>query len=351
MKALHPDDVPHTVAVFSACLASGEPVDVDYRIDVAASGTYRWMRARAWPRRDPGGGIVAWYGVVEDIHDRRLAEEGLRASEEQFRAFAQAVPNHVWASRPDGHLYWFNQQVYAYSGAAPGDLDGVVEWSKVLHPDDLAAAGEAWARSLASGEVYATEFRIRRADGAYRWFLVRAEPVRDAEGAILRWVGTNTDIDERRRQAEELSTLNATLEERVASRTNDLMAAEEALRQSQKMEAVGQLTGGLAHDFNNMLAGIVGSLELMQTRMLQGRMADIERYIGAAQGAAKRAAALTHRLLAFSRRQTLDPKPTDVNRLAEGMLDLVRRTVGPAIPVEFVGAGGLWPTLVDPSQL
>ena len=351
IKVLHPDDVPHTVAVFSRCLASGDPVDVDYRIDVAASGVYRWMRARARPRRDAAGDILAWYGVVEDIHDRRLAEEALRASEEQFRAFAQAIPNHVWASRPDGYLYWFNDQAYAYSGAATGELDGIVAWSRVLHPDDLAAAGEAWARSLSSGEIYETEFRIRRADGAYRWFLVRAEPVRDAGGAILRWVGTNTDIDERRRQAEELSTLNATLEERVILRTNDLMVAEEALRQSQKMEAVGQLTGGLAHDFNNMLAGIVGSLELMQTRMLQGRMSDMERYIGAAQGAAKRAAALTHRLLAFSRRQTLDPKPTDVNRLVEGMVDLVRRTVGPAVPVEFVDMGGVWPTLVDPSQL
>ncbi len=207
MKVLHPDDVPHTVEVFSRCLASGDPVDVDYRINVAASGNYRWMRARARPRRDVAGGILCWYGVVEDIHDQRLAEAALRASEEQFRAFAQAVPNHVWASRPDGHLYWFNNQIYAYSGAAPGELDGIVEWTKVLHPDDLTASGEAWARSLATGVVYETEFRIRRADGAYRWFLVRAEPVWGADGAILRWVGTNTDIDERRRQAEELSNL------------------------------------------------------------------------------------------------------------------------------------------------
>ena len=129
------------------------------------------------------------------------------------------------------------------------------------------------------------------------------------------------------------------------------MATEEALRQSQKMEAVGQLTGGIAHDFNNLLTGITGSLELLGIRIAQGRLNDVERYSIAAQGAAKRAAALTHRLLAFSRRQTLDPKPTDVNRLVSGMEDLVRRTVGPAIEVEVVEAVGLWATLVDPNQL
>ncbi|WP_233553342.1 response regulator [Teichococcus wenyumeiae] len=117
------------------------------------------------------------------------------------------------------------------------------------------------------------------------------------------------------------------------------------------MEAVGQLTGGLAHDFNNLLTGISGNLELLSARVAQGRVKDLDRYVNAAQGAAKRAAALTHRLLAFSRRQTLDPKPTDANRLVAGMEELVRRTMGPAITVEMVTAGGLWPTLVDPHQL
>ena len=126
---------------------------------------------------------------------------------------------------------------------------------------------------------------------------------------------------------------------------------EEDLRQAQKMEAVGQLTGGLAHDFNNLLTGIIGSLELLQTRLSQGRVKEIDRYVGAAQGAAKRAAALTHRLLAFSRRQTLDPRPTDLNRLVMGMEELIRRTVGPEIALEVVAAGGLWSTLIDSSQL
>ena len=125
----------------------------------------------------------------------------------------------------------------------------------------------------------------------------------------------------------------------------------EQLRQSQKMEAVGQLTGGLAHDFNNLMTGITGSLELLQVRLTQGRIGEVDRYVTAAQGAAKRAAALTHRLLAFSRRQTLDPKPTDANRLVAGMRDLIQRTVGPEIAVETVTAAGLWNTLIDPGQL
>jgi signal transduction histidine kinase/CheY-like chemotaxis protein len=155
------------------------------------------------------------------------------------------------------------------------------------------------------------------------------------------------------------------LEALVAERTQELERANEdlksqmtererveaSLRQSQKMEAVGQLTGGLAHDFNNLLTGISGSLELTRARLSQGKADSVDRYITTAQEAVKRAAALTHRLLAFSRRQALEPKPTNVNRLVTGMEELIRRTVGPSIHVEVVGAGGLWSTLVDSNQL
>jgi signal transduction histidine kinase/FixJ family two-component response regulator len=178
-------------------------------------------------------------------------------------------------------------------------------------------------------------------------------------------------IRSRRRQYEVRSYLAArmaaaeTLEELVISRTQELEAvnaalrvemaererAEDALRQSQKMEAVGQLTGGLAHDFNNMLAGISGSLEIIQARIAQGRFGELARYVSAALTSAGRAAALTHRLLAFSRRQTLSPKPTDANALISGMGELIRRTVGPAVRVEEVLADGLWTTLCDPNQL
>jgi PAS domain S-box-containing protein len=285
-------------------------------------------------------------GRVRAATERVRAEEARRHSEEQFRIFTQSVPNQIWAADAHGRIYWCNDQVFAYSGGSKGALgtDTSIDWSRIVHRDDMASVAAAWNRARTDGGVYETEFRIRRHDGAFRWFLVRAEPVRGGDGSVVGWVGTNTDIDDQRRFAERL-------EAEVAARTRELMQAEEALRQSQKMEAVGQLSGGLAHDFNNLLTGITGSLELMGVRIAQGRFADVERYTAAAQGAAKRAAALTHRLLAFSRRQTLDPKATDVNRLVAGLEELIRRTVGPENEVEVVAAGGLWSTLVDPNQL
>ena len=152
------------------------------------------------------------------------------------------------------------------------------------------------------------------------------DPIRTEDGRLIGFAKVTRDLTEKR-------------------------ATEERLRQSQKMEAVGQLTGGLAHDFNNLLTGISGSMEMMKTRMAQGRTQEFDRYFMAAQGALKRAAALTHRLLAFSRRQTLDPQPTNTNRLILGLEELVRRTMGPSIEVEVVGASGVWPILVDPNQL
>ena len=156
---------------------------------------------------------------------------------------------------------------------------------------------------------------------------------------------------ERAGAAAEIRKLATALEQRVEERTTQLTAAEAALRQSQKMEAVGQLTGGLAHDFNNLLAGISGSLELIALRVRQQRYSELDRYFSAADVAIKSAAALTHRLLAFSRRQALDPKPTDINQLIWGMEELIKRTAGPAIDVEVTTAPDIWPILVDRHQL
>ncbi len=150
---------------------------------------------------------------------------------------------------------------------------------------------------------------------------------------------------------QQVQEANGTLEQRVLERTAELDEAHEALRQAQKMEAVGQLTGGIAHDFNNLLTGVIGSLDLMQRKLAAGRTSELERHVSMAATSANRAAALTHRLLAFSRRQPLDPKPVNANRLVTSMEELLRRTIGESIQFEMVTASGLWQTLCDPHQL
>jgi len=169
--------------------------------------------------------------------------------------------------------------------------------------------------------------RLRHRQGGYRWINWAAV----AGDGFFNAVGRDVTLDRERAEA--------------------LRQAEEQLRHSQKMEAVGQLTGGLAHDFNNLLTGITGSLELLRRRIAQGRFDELERYLTAAHGAATRAATLTHRLLAFARRQTLDPRPTDVVQLVDNLRDLIRQTLGPTVVLDWQPVAALWTVLVDANQL
>jgi PAS domain S-box-containing protein len=627
------------------------------------------------PIRDDGDRIIGIFAQGNDVTDRVLAERLAREKEADFLALTRIMPNHMWTARADGSVDWVNDRATEYFGLTDLAFDSE-GWLETIHPDDRATSGHAYLTALRTGNSYETEFRARRHDGAYRWFLARAIPVRDADGAIIRWVGTNTDIHERklaedanardrdrfwqlsqdllvvcdfngsitavnpavtrilgweeaefaghdiltfihpddlqrsltqlvcltqgqtmqgfenrfrakdggyrviawagvpeagrihsvgrdmtqehaaRRERERSWTLSPVIKviatqsgrtlavnpawtqllgwteaesigrhvneflapeglekglrgmeqlargqtmvdyetvslsksgerrriswttmpedgvlyafgrdvtaereaaaalaasraerDRIWNTTNDLMAVagqdgylksfnpawsrllgydeatllgrpflelvaevdrprvvaamaqlargegvtefehrlvhadgtisliswnadpqgdtfyivgrnvteqrrvEEALRQSQKMEAVGQLTGGIAHDFNNLLQGITGSLDLIEHRLAQGRLSDLSRFIKGAMAAANRAAALTHRLLAFARRQPLDPRPVSANPLIASMEDLLRRTMGERIDLVLVLAPDLWPTLCDPHQL
>ena len=346
---IHADDIGPVRERVSAAVRVSDRLESGYRY-IRPDGGLRHIASVSEVVRDSSGRAERIFGVVEDVTARVQAEEALRASEAQFRMFAQAMPNHVWTSPPEGLLDWFNDRVYEYSGAARGELDGQA-WAAIVHPDDLADAAARWGASLASEEPYETEFRLRRSDGAYRWHIGRSVPIRGPAGEITRWIGTNTDIDDQKAAAQVLADQNLTLEARVAARTDELMAAEEALRQSQKMEAVGQLTGGIAHDFNNLLQGITGSLDLLRKRISQGRIGELERFVQGAMTSADRAAALTHRLLAFSRRQPLDPRAVRVNPLIASIEDLLRRSLGERFELELVLGGGIWSTLCDPNQL
>ena len=328
-----------------------------------------WFTFSYSPIRDDDGMVGGMFCANVETTGRVRTQERLVASERAARenaerlqlALAAGAILGTWFWDPITDLFTVDEGFASTFSLDPTVLRGEVKLAHImdaLHPDDRAGLPAAIEEAVGRGGKYVHQYRTRRADGRYHWLEAIGRVDLAPDGTPLGFPGVFVDIEERRaveaeraRDAEELRHLNETLELRVAERTADLMRTEEALRQSQKMEAVGQLTGGLAHDFNNLLAGISGSLELMQTRMQQGRLTDVDRYMTAAQGAAKRAAALTHRLLAFSRRQTLDPKPTDINRLATGMHELIQRTVGPGIQVEVVGATNCWPALVDPPQL
>ena len=325
------------VRLYRGVLETGTPIRFERELEATA----RWLELSAYRVEPASRKQVAV--LFQDQTDRKLAELALQESEADFRTLARAMPNQAWTALPNGHLDWFNEQVYIFSGLPEGSLDGA-GWAVMVHDDDIGASSDRWSSALKSGDTYENEFRLRRADGAYRWHLTRAVPIKDEQGRVTRWVGTNTDIHDQKEAA-------ATLEQRVEERTRQLMQTEEALRQSQKMEAVGQLTGGLAHDFNNLLAGISGSLELIAKRLAEGRTTGLERYLSGAQENTRRAAALTQRLLAFSRRQTLDPRAININKLVAGIEDLVRRSAGPDVQVEVVQAGGLWTAKVDESQL
>ena len=226
----------------------------------------------------------------------------------------------------EGRWVSANPACSAVLGWSEAELVGrTSEWLE--HPDDREQARRT-VQALSEGDPLSRfDVRLRAKSGDYRWLSWTVTP----SDGLLFAVGRDVTAD--KEQAAEQARLEA------------------QLRQSQKMEAVGQLTGGIAHDFNNLLTGITGALDLMQRRIAQGRTADVERYVGLAMASANRAAALTHRLLAFSRRQTLDPKPVDGNALVGSMEDLLRRTLGERITLDFALAPDLWPTYCDPHQL
>ncbi|MFC7378624.1 ATP-binding protein [Brevundimonas sp. GCM10030266] len=283
--------------------------------------------------------------------ERVRSEADRRESETRYEALFNAIDEGFciieFFDGPHGplsdYIHVEANEAYALNAGIP---DVVGQKVREMVGDEADEWVRRYRGVLTSGQPIRFEKELEKTGRWLELAAFRIEPASRKQVAVL-----FKDLTARKQAEQSLKGLNETLEQRVEERSAELMRAEEALRQSQKMEAVGQLTGGIAHDFNNLLAGISGSLELLQRRLHEGRLSGVERYIDAAQDASQRAASLTQRLLAFSRRQTLDPKPVSVNRLIGGMEELIRRTMGPDIEVEVVGAAGLWTTRVDPSQL
>jgi PAS domain S-box-containing protein len=323
----------------------GERIEHFETVRQAKDGTRIDISLTVSPIKDRDGNIIGASKIVRDIGDKKRAEALLERQAQSLAALNQSLERRVEERTADLRnvqtFYMHSSECHAILSRRP---DGKFQYDEVnpatlnlygmireqvvgrtiddiFSPNDAAELSAHLEACLRSGVPYSYSRKHSKATVD-----AIATPIPAESGKPARLAVTARDVSERQN-------------------------LEEQLRQAQKMEAVGQLTGGLAHDFNNLLQGIIGALDRAQHRIQQGRASEADRFIGVAIESANRAASLTHRLLAFSRRQTLDPKPTDANRLIGGMEDLINRTMGPNIAVEVVGAAGLWLTLVDAPQL
>jgi len=388
LAAVHPEDRVLRDAALAHSIDTGEDYQIEYRV-LRPDGRTGWVQVSAQVVRSPEGMPTHLAGTSMNITERREAEmrtqvlldldarlDDIQDPDELAYTAAEMLGRTLNISRAGyGAVDLQNETIkIARDWNAPGvrtlagtlhfrdygsyieDLkrgDTVVFVDADVDPRTAATAGALKAISAQA----VVNMPVTERDGLvallYLNHATRREWTADELG-FIREVAHRTHVAvERRRVERELRALASTLEAKVVERTTALMAAEAALHQAQKMEAVGQLTGGLAHDFNNLLTGISGALELIRRRQATGTLTDdtLLRYVSMAQGATSRAAALTHRLLAFSRQQTLAPEPTDVNCLLAGLRELVQHTVGPSIVIEVKADAQLWGTLVDPSQL
>ena len=333
------------VARYGEVLRTGVPI----RFDQELVKTGHHIEVSSFRIEPPSRKQVAV--LFKDITARKKAERALNALNEtlEARVAAALAERRLLADIVDGtdsfvQVVDQDLRLLAINDAAAGEFARVFGMRPVVgdrlpdllrdRPDHAARIMDSWARALAGEEyVTVTAFGDVDPEHGHRHYEQHFSVLRDADGVQIGAYQFAYDVTERHAEQERLRV------------------AEEALRQAQKMEAVGQLTGGLAHDFNNLLAGISGAFEMIRMRIAQGRSADVDKYLTAGQGATRRAAALTHRLLAFARRQTLTPTPVVINRLLSDLVELVQRTVGPGIAVETIAAGGLWTALVDVNQL
>jgi PAS domain S-box-containing protein len=337
------------ITLLNDVVATGRPyVGKDVKIvlqrEPGGPAETRYLDFVYQPIKDSSGGVTSIFVEGLDVTERRATEEALRASEAQLRELNADLERRViqraqargltWQLSPD-LLGALNSKGY-FETSNPAWLT-VLGWSEaevaamsifeLLHPDDVEHTRAGFELTLVGQPAIRFANRYRCKGGGYRW---------------ISWVGIQED-----------SYVYCTGRDITAERTAEqqLLAAQEALRQSQKMEAIGQLTGGIAHDFNNLLTGILGSLDLVRRRMAANRPEDIPRFMDAASSSAMRAGALTHRLLAFARRQSLDTRPNDVNRLVASMEELLVRTLGERIELRCTLPDDLWTAFTDANQL
>ncbi len=329
---------------------AGSPIDEMRRSDLDGKAVDERFHVRKDGSRFWGSGLMSPLlgergkaGYLKIARDRTAERE----AERRFATLADAMPGFVFEADTDGHYVRINKLYRHYTGLEDAELlgDG---WLQTIHPDQQARAEESWWAAIGTGELFEQSLLVRNTEEAFRYFSFRGVPERDDEERIIRWIGTCIDIDSDARSRASLEGLTVSLEHAVTDRSAQLEESyralqeevaerekiEDALRQSQKMEAIGQLTGGVAHDFNNLLTVILGSVDLLRRpNMLSEEKR--QRYLTAIAETAGRAANLTGQLLAFARRQPLSPQPFDVACRLRDAQDVLKTIAGSLVTIDL----------------
>jgi PAS domain S-box-containing protein len=244
LKLIHPDEQERVTNEWLRVSALGQPLELDHRMK-RFDGVYRWMHVRVEPLLDDRGSIVRWYGLLTDIDDQRRAEEALRERERHLRLLVETIPALVSRSKPNGKLEYVDRRVVDYTGREMEQID-----LDVIHPDDQSSHVQKWQRAMETGEPWDDTYRIRRADGEYRWFYDRVEPLRDGDGRVVSWYAVKIDINDSRE-----------MEEALRSTRRKLSAARQ-------IATVAELSASIAHEINQPLASVVTNAHAAQTWLL-----------------------------------------------------------------------------------
>lgn len=325
LSLIHPTDRERLGELVDVAIQTNQTFQVEYRI-TCSNGNIRWMWEQGSAVRDGAGEIVALEGYITDITAQKLADENIRQSEERFRLLSRATNDAIWDWDLIVESLWWNEGFEALFGSEPGEnISSVEVWINRIHADDRERVLENIHRTVESGESgWVASYKFRRRNGDYADVLDRGYVIRDDAGKATRMVGGMTDITDR-------------------------LQLEEQLRQSQRLEAVGQLTGGVAHDFNNLLTVIIGNSEILR-ESLDDQPA-LAAFADMVVEAAERGADLTRSLLAYARRQPLEPQATDINQLLANLETLLSRTLGETTQVEMHLDSKLNQAEIDPGQL